>query len=181
MTWTCYRFVHLTCQMKPLFLRKSKKNHFSTLWFIYFGLFTLLQKKTNSKCCTAALAVYLLLFSASYYLNSPSTASGARYRRSACIDMDNVEPICSGLLRHGLNFSTACCTRRLISVVKEWKHILTQKVVILNTCLPGIPVATHHNRFFPEPSMTTHNWLSSEPPKNATNLQSDEKVLQFTS
>ena len=34
------------------------------------------------------IAVYLLLFNASYYLHSPSTASGARYRRSACIDMD---------------------------------------------------------------------------------------------
>ena len=46
------------------------------------------QKETNSNCCTAALAVYSLLFSASYYLHSPSTASGTRYRRSACIDMD---------------------------------------------------------------------------------------------
>ena len=48
----------------------------------------LAQKKTSSNCCTAALAVYLLLFSASYYLHSPSTASVARYSRSACIDMD---------------------------------------------------------------------------------------------
>jgi len=31
-------------------------------------------------------------------------------------------------------------------------------------CSPDIPVATHHNRFFLEPPMTTHNWLSSEPP-----------------
>ena len=31
---------------------------------------------------------------------------------------------------------------------KNWKHVLTQKVVTLNTCLPDIPVATHHNRFF---------------------------------
>ena len=68
--------------------REIQKSHFSTLLFIYFRLFTLPQKKTNSNCCTAALAVYLLLFSASYYLHSPSTASGARYRRSACIDMD---------------------------------------------------------------------------------------------
>jgi len=70
------------------------------------------RKKTNSNCCTAALAVYLrtlvmsvmlrhiknsrtiiiyyyylLLFNASYYRYSPSTASGAHYR-SACIDMD---------------------------------------------------------------------------------------------
>ena len=46
------------------------------------------EKKTNSNCCTAALAVYLLLFSASYYLNSPTSAFGACYRRSPCIDTD---------------------------------------------------------------------------------------------
>jgi len=61
-------------------------------------LFTLPQKKTNSNCCIAASAVYFLLFNASYYLHSPSTASGACYR-SARIDMD--------LLWHWLNFSTA--------------------------------------------------------------------------
>jgi len=65
-----------------------QKSHFSTLLFIYFRIFTLPQNKTNSNCCTAALAVYLLLFSASYYLYSPSTASGARYERSSCIDTD---------------------------------------------------------------------------------------------
>jgi len=37
---------------------------------------------------TATLAVYLLLFSESYYLHSHSIASGLRYRRSACIDID---------------------------------------------------------------------------------------------
>ena len=31
-------------------------------------------------------------------------------------------------------------------------------------CLPDIPVATHYNRFFSEPPITTHNWLSSETP-----------------
>jgi len=66
-----------------------EKRHFCTLLFIHLRLFTLSQKKTSSNCCTAALAVYLLLFSASYYLCSPSsTASGARYRRSACIEFD---------------------------------------------------------------------------------------------
>jgi len=59
-----------------------QKSHFSTLLFIYFRSFTLSQKKTNSNCCTAALAVYLLLFNASYYLRSPSSASGGHYRRS---------------------------------------------------------------------------------------------------
>jgi len=75
-TWTTYRFVHLACQMYPRYLGKSKKNHFSTLLFICFRLFTLTQKKTNSNCCTTALAVYSLLFNTSYYLHSPSTASG---------------------------------------------------------------------------------------------------------
>jgi len=64
-----------------------QQSHYSTLLFIYFRLFTSAQKKTSSNCCTAALTVYLL-FSASYYLHSPSTTSGACYRRSACIDMD---------------------------------------------------------------------------------------------
>ena len=58
----------------------SPKNHFSTLLLIYFRSFMLFGKKTNSNCCTATLAVYLLLFSACFYLHSQSTASGARYR-----------------------------------------------------------------------------------------------------
>ena len=41
---------------------------------------------------------------------------------------------CSGFLRHGLNYNTAWCTVRLISVEKDWKHVLTQKVATLNTC-----------------------------------------------
>jgi len=63
-----------------------------TYLYIYFRLFTLPQNITNNNCCTAALAVYLLLFNASYYLHSPSTASGARYRRSACTDTDMLRP-----------------------------------------------------------------------------------------
>jgi len=43
-----------------------------------------------------------------------------------------------GMPRHGLNFRTAWCTiiytMRLISVEKDWKHELMQKVVTLNTC-----------------------------------------------
>ena len=60
--------------------------------YSYSRLFTLAQKKTSSNCCTAALAVYLLMFSASYNLHIPDTASGARYRRSACIDTDILRP-----------------------------------------------------------------------------------------
>jgi len=42
----------------------NPKSHFWAILFIYFRLFTLPPKKTNSNCCTPALAVYLLLFSA---------------------------------------------------------------------------------------------------------------------
>ena len=35
---------------------------------------------------------------------------------------------------------------------------------LLSRCLPDIPFATHHNRFFSEPPMPTHNGLLSEPP-----------------
>ena len=168
------------------FTLRNPKKSFSTLLFIYFRLFTLAQKKTSSNCCTAALAVYLLMFSASYYLHSPSTASGPRYRRSACADMD--------VLRLA---AAACCDMGWISaqrgVLCNWS--VSKKTGInaegghsehlLWRCLPDIPVATHHNRFLSEPPMTAHNWLSSEPAsnvwKNATSLPSDEKVLHFTS
>ena len=99
-------------------------------------LFTLLQKKTNSNCCTAD--VYLLLFNASYYLYSPSTASGARYRKSACIDT------CWGLHQWLVatwaepSTQSGVCTMWLISVEQDWKHVLMQKVATLNTCLPDI-------------------------------------------
>jgi len=103
-----------------------QKRHLSTLLFIYFRLFTLAQKKTSSNCCSAALAVYLLLFSASYYLHSPIAlrlghATG------------HVAAFGSSLLWRGLNFSTAWYTTRLNGVEEAWKHILMQKVVTLNT------------------------------------------------
>ena len=105
----------------------NPKCHFSTLFFIYFRLFTLPQKKTNTTCCTAAFTVHLLLFSASYYLLSLSTASGARYRRSACIDTD--------MLRFA---AAACCDMGWISaqrdVLCDWSVSKMQKMVILNTC-----------------------------------------------
>ena len=88
----------------------NPKTHFSTLLFIYFTLFTLVQKKTSSNCCSAALAVYLLLFSASYYLHSPSTARLGHATGGAHVLIGHVDAYDSGLLRHGLNFSTTWCT-----------------------------------------------------------------------
>jgi len=67
-----------TLQMSPPHLSdvatlpwEIQKKLFSILFFIYFRLFKLPQKKTNNNCCTAALDVYLglLLYSASYNLH----------------------------------------------------------------------------------------------------------------
>jgi len=165
-----------------------QKSHFSTLLFIYFRLFTLAQQKTSSNCRSAALAVYSLLFSASYYLHSLSTASGARYR-SACIDMDVLglaAQACCDM--DGLNFSTAWCSMRLNSVEKDWEHVLTQKVVTLNTCYDiACRIQSSCHKSQPVLFRATDDnpqlalFRASNVCKNATNLQSDEKVLQFTS
>ena len=106
------------------------KSHFSTLLFIYFRLFTLAQKKTSSNCCSAALAVYLLLFSASYYLRLGHATGGAHVLIWTCWGL------WQWLLWRGLNFRTAWCTKRLNSVEKDRKHVLMQNVVTLNiACL----------------------------------------------
>jgi len=101
-------------------------NHTSTpplLCFLQAGCRSC--RPTNSVKALKAKAVYLLLSNASYYLHSPSTTSGARYRYG------HVEAC---LLQHWLNFSTALCTMRLISVDKGWKHELAQTLVTANTC-----------------------------------------------
>ena len=100
----------------------------------------------------------------------------------------HVKAFSSSLLWHGLNFSTAWCTMRLISVEKDWKHVLLmQKVVTLNTCcniacltlqLPHITTGSFQSRRW---QPTIGSLQNIQHLKNATNLQSDEKVLHFTS
>jgi len=121
-----------------------QKSHFSTLLFIYFRLFMLPQKKTNSNCCTAVLAVYLLLFSASYYL---------LLQEERMYWYEHVEDCSSGL-----RIPAQCGVLCDWSVSKKgWKHVLTQKVVTLNTCcdtacltlqLPHITTASVHSHLW---------------------------------
>jgi len=146
------------------------------------------QKKTNSSCCTTALAIHLLLFSASYYLHSSITASEACYmlQEEHVYWYGHVAPCGSDLLRHGLNFSILWFTVRLISVEKDQMHVLMQNVVTLNTCrdiacltlqLPHITTCSFQSHRRQQKGI----FRASSVWKNATNLQSDEKVLQFTS
>ena len=125
--------------------------------------FVKLQIRLCWPLCAFINYIYLLTY---YYLHSPSTASGACYRRSSCIDMD--------MFRLA---ALACCDKGWIlaqrGVLCDWS-VLKKTGSIINTeigrsehllwhCLPDIPVAMHHNRFS-EPLTTTHNWLFSEPP-----------------
>jgi len=60
---------HLTCRLPDGATLPRKSKSFSTVIFIHtFDYLRYLKIKQNFNCCTAALAVYLLLFSASYYL-----------------------------------------------------------------------------------------------------------------
>ena len=53
-------------------------------------------------------------------------------------------------------YATNQCGKRLEACINaEGDH----SEHLLWHCLPDIPLATHHNRFFSEPLTTTHNWL----------------------
>ena len=58
---------------------------------------------------------------------------------------------------YGLNFSTACCTMRLTSVEKDWKHALMEKVVTVNTFCDIACLS------FQLPHITTGSWHQPGP------------------
>ena len=161
----------------------NRKKSFSTLLFIYFRLFTLSQKKTNSNCCTAALAVFLLLLNASYYLHSPSNASGARYRRCAS---GRVEARDCGLLRHGGWISAHRGVLCDWLVTKKsgniyWRRSLWTLAVTLLAWHSSFHTSQPVLFRAPEDNAQLALFGAYKVWNNATNLQSDEKVLQFTS
>jgi len=121
-SWENFTWKHLTDSSTSPVRCSHPKSHFSTLLFIYFKLFTLPPEENNSSCCSAALAAYLLLFSASYYLHRRTTSGHAT--GGAHVYWYGRAEVCgSGLLQHGLNFSTAWCSMRPNSVEKDWKHV----------------------------------------------------------
>ena len=162
-----YRFAQFTCQVWPLYLEKSKKSFLNIIIHI-LQIFTLSQKKINNNCCTAALAVqYCCLILPIVCIALVLRLGYRRYRRSWCW-YGYVEACGSGLLRHWAEFqhrvvyfATDLCLKRLEACTDaeggHSEHLLWR-------CLPDIPVATHHYRFFSEPPTTTHNWLFLEPP-----------------
>ena len=81
--------------------RKQPLRHFSTLLFNTSHYLRYVRYVGRKQIATVVLQ---RLFSASYYLRSPSTASGAHYRRSACIDMDVLRRV-----------AVACCDMGWIS------------------------------------------------------------------
>jgi len=101
---------------------KSKK----VIYYSYvLQIICVVSEENELQLLYCGLAVYFVLFSAFCYLHSPITASGARYRRSACIEYQStIRTSCgSGLLRHGLHFNRTWCTMRLISVERLEAYI----------------------------------------------------------
>ena len=112
--------------------------------------------------------------------------------------------ICIAILLH-LGHTTwgahewACCGLRLDATWAEFQHSVVYYAIdqcwkrleacinaehghsehLLWRCLPDIPVSTHHNRFFSEPLMTTHNWLSLEPPTFERTQQTFSQMKKF--
>jgi len=117
------------CINERRILDVSQYNHICRLRLQRLGRYTVLlqiiymyviSEENKLQLLYCSLAVYLLLYSALYYLHSPITASGARYRRSACIAYKSAIRSCGrGWLRYGLNFSSAWCTMRFISDKKD--------------------------------------------------------------
>jgi len=160
-----------------------QKSYFSTWLFIFFRLFMLPQEKTNSSCCTAALAIYLLLFSASYYLHSPivlrlgHATGGARVLIWTCWGLRQRLDATWAEFQHSVvYYATDRCRKRLKACTNaeggHSEHLLWH-------CLPDIPVAIHHNWFFSEPPMTTHKWLFSEPPAFKKTQQTFSQMKKF--
>jgi len=96
----------------------------------------------------------------------------------------DVEACGSGLLRHGLNFSTAWCTMRLICAEKKLEACINAEggncEHLLWHCLSDIPVATRHNLFYLESPTTTHNWLFSELPTFDRTQQTFSQMKKFS-
>jgi len=110
-----------------------------------------------SSVCTAAASTYPYQYTAAlavtyYYLHSPSTASRACYRRSTCI--------------HWYGHVEAC-GRTLTVTLFAWH----------SSCHTSQPVLFRATDDNPQLAL----FRASNVWKNATNLQSDDKVLQFKS
>jgi len=83
----------------------------------------------------------------------------------------HIEACGSGLLLHKLKlFHTERCAMRLISVEKDWKHVLIQKVVTLNTCCDIVCLA------FQLPHITTGSFQSHRRQPTTGSLQSQSLV-----
>jgi len=115
--------------------------------------------------------VYLLLFSASYCLHSPISASGACYRRRG---VSSTSPRC------GWVAAAACCDMGwisaqrgvLISAEKDRKHVLMQKVVTLNSCSGSVCLT------FQFPHITTGSFHSHRWQPTTGSLQSHQHLKE---
>jgi len=83
---------------------------------------------------------------------------------------------CAEFQHSALYYATKQCRKRMEACINaedgHSEHLLWH-------CLPDIPVATHHNRFFSESPMTIHNWLFSEPPTFVKTKRTFSQIKKF--
>ena len=109
-----------------------QKSHFQHYYSYTSDYLCYLRRKQ-----IATVVLQLLLFACCCLMPPvmpPVICVGGTLQEQRVCWCGRVEACGRSLLRHGLIFSTAWCTMRLISVEKDWKNVLTQKVVTMNIC-----------------------------------------------
>ena len=116
------------------------------------------SEENKQQLMYCSIAVYLLLFG---YLHLGHATGGTRLLIWTCWGLRRLVVIWAEFQRSVVYYATDQCRKTLEACINaeggHSEHLLWH-------CLPDIPVATHHNRFFSEPPTTNHKWPSSEPP-----------------
>jgi len=99
----------------------------------------------------------LIIICIALVLRLGHATGGAHVLIQACWGMRKWLVVTWAEFQHSvMYYATDMCWKRLEACINaEGGH----SEHLSQHCLPDIPVATHHNRFFSEAPTTTHNWL----------------------
>ena len=172
MTSIACTFAHVSCILWPLYLGKSEKSFLNSIIYTYFRLFTLSQKKTNYHPLT-----HHTWKMPPHYLVKCTNFSFVFIFFHACqVPIHNTDTLQKCLVATWAEFQQSVVDDAVITGEKDRKHISVQKVVTLNICCRLTLLAWHSICHTSQPVLfrATNVW------RNATYLQSDEKVVHFT-
>ena len=158
LTFRSYRFVHSPVTCSQFALGNPKTSFFNIIFHYTPDCLRYLKRKQIATivlqiqlftyCC---LVLSIICIAVGLVLRLGHATGGVR------VWYGHVAACGSGMLRHGLNFSTAWCTMRLINVEKDRKRVLTQKLVTLNTFC-DIACLTFQLSHVTTGSFQSHRW-----------------------